>query len=193
MQGKYRTSCNTSLALLFCVRALGASLWELDSLSTLAASTNLSRAEETGSHWHKCLHAGPPLGWIPTTPTPATLDKTGDQVGRSTTMDYTLSDVFLDSGQKHRLSRGWSPSESFIRDVWAHEKVWTACVISFRVKKHTLKKGCSRQALRNMRGGKKWIFKINFRKNKLISNGSFSWKSPLDTGSRRIYWINASD
>ena len=155
MQGKYRTSCNTSLALLFCVRALGASLWELGSLSTLAASMNLSWAEDTGSHWHKCPQAGPPLRWIPTKPTPVTLDKTGDQVGRSMTMDYTLSDFFLDPGQKQRLACGWSPSESFIRDVWAHEKVWTACVIGFRVKKHTLKKGCSRQALRNMKRKKK--------------------------------------
>ena len=90
------------------------------------------------------------LRWIPTKPTPVTLDKTGDQVARGTTRDYALSGFFLDPGQTHRLACGWSPSESFLRDAWAHEKLWTACVISFRVK-HTLKKGCTRQALRNMR------------------------------------------
>lgn len=104
---------------------------------------------------------GLPLGESPPSPL-QWLDKTGDQVGRSVTMDYTLSDFFLDPGQKQRLACGWSPSESFIRDVWAHEKVWTARVISFRVKKHTLKKGCSRQALRNMKRKKKKVECLSF-------------------------------
>ena len=68
VQRKWRTSCNTSLALLFWVGALGASRWELESLSRLAAGMSLSRAEETGSHWRKCPQAGPPLGESPPSP-----------------------------------------------------------------------------------------------------------------------------